>query len=133
MASETASERPRLFGLLRELPNLVSRLIHDEIAAAKAEIASKAKAAGLGAGLVAGGAILALFAFGALLAAAILALAMVLPPWLSALIVALVLLAVAVVVALLGVKKLKAGVPPTPTDSIESVKRDIRVIKGAER
>ena len=115
------------------MPNLVSRLIHDEIAAAKAEMASKAKAAGLGAGLVAGGAILALFGFGALLASAILALALVVPPWLSALIVALVLVVGAVVVAILGMKKLKAGVPPTPTDSIESVKRDIRVIKGAER
>jgi len=139
MVSETipgekqAGERVGLIGLVRQLPGQVSRLIRDEIRAAQMELTEKLKAAGIGVGLLVGGAILALFAFGALIAAAILGLAEVLAPWLSALIVGVVLLLVAGVLALLGRNRLKTGMPPLPQDSIESVKADIRTVKGVNR
>jgi MFS family permease len=128
-----SGERVGLIGLVRQLPGQVSRLIRDEIRAAQMELSEKLKAAGLGAGLLVGGAVLALFAFGALIAAAILGLAEVLAPWLSAFIVGVVLLLIAGVLALLGQRRLKKGIPPLPQDSIESVKADIRTVKGVNR
>jgi hypothetical protein len=41
-----------------------------------------------------------------------------------------VLLIVAVIIGLIGYRILKKGVPPVPTESIDSIKRDIRAIKG---
>ena len=128
-----SGERVGLIGLVRQLPGQVSRLIRDEIRATQMELTEKLKAAGIGVGLLAGGAVIALFAFGALIAAAILGLAEVLAPWLSALIVGVALLLVAGVLALLGRNRLKTGMPPLPQDSIESVKADIRTVKGVNR
>jgi protein-S-isoprenylcysteine O-methyltransferase Ste14 len=122
--------RPRLLDLAASIPRQVSRLVRDELRAAQAELATKLKAAGVGAGILAGALVLLLFAINALLAAAILGLAMVLPAWLSALLVGVVLAIIAAVLALIGVRKLKAGVPPVPEESIDSVKEDIRTVKG---
>jgi MFS family permease len=126
-------EKLGLIGLFRQLPSQISRLIRDELRAAQVELVQKLKGAGVGAGLLVGGAIIALYALGVLIATAILGLATVLAPWLSALIVGVVLLIVAGVLALLGRNKLMAAVPPLPTDSIESVKEDIRTFKGENR
>ncbi|MDQ1598273.1 MAG: hypothetical protein QOI70_1697 [Microbacteriaceae bacterium] len=122
--------RPRLLDLAASIPRQVSRLVRDELRAAQAELSTKLKAAGVGAGLLAGGLVLLLFAINALLASAILGLAMVLPAWLSALLVGVVLAIIAAVLTLVGVRKLKEGVPPVPTESIDSVKEDIRTVKG---
>jgi uncharacterized membrane protein YqjE len=119
-----------LLAQLRRIPTLISRLVQDEIAAAKAELAGKAKAAALGIGLVGGGVVLALFGLGTLINAAVYGLSRVLPAWLSALIVGLALVVVAVVLALVGISKLKKGMPPVPSDTIDSVKQDVRTVKG---
>ena len=34
------------------------------------------------------------------------------------------------ILALIGYRILKRGIPPLPTESIESIKRDLRAIKG---
>jgi uncharacterized membrane protein YqjE len=128
-----SGERVGLIGLVRQLPGQVSRLIRDEIRAAQMELTEKLKAAGIGVGLLVGGLVIALFAFGVLIAAAILGLSEVLAPWLSALIVGVVLLLIAGLLALLGQSRLKKGIPPLPQDSIESVKADIRTVKGVNR
>lgn len=129
----TRSERLGLIGLFRQLPTQISRLIRDELRAAQAELTEKLKAAGMGAGLLVGALVIALFAFGVFIAAAVLGLSVVLQPWASALIVGALLVLVAVVLALLGRNKLKKGVPPLPTESIENVKADIRAMKGTGR
>jgi hypothetical protein len=126
-----SEERPGLLDLLRRIPDQISRLIRDEISAARTELTTKAKAAGIGIGLLVGGAIVALYALNGLLAAAVLGLATVLPAWLAALIVGVVLLIIAGVLVLIGIRKLKKGVPPVPTDSIESIKADIHAVKGS--
>ena len=41
-----------------------------------------------------------------------------------------VLLIIAVIVGLIGYRVLKRGIPPVPTESIDSLKRDVRAIKG---
>ena len=128
-------ETPRrsLFTLIGNLPTLLIELVRNELESLKSEIAGKLKSAGIGIGLLAGAAFFALFALMVLIAAAVLGLATVLPPWAAALIVGGVILVIAVVLALAGIGKLKTGVPPAPTGTIESIKKDVRTIKGTER
>jgi len=130
---ESRSERQSLVGLFRQIPTQVSRLVRNEVRAAQAELTAKLKDAGLGAGLLAAAAVMGLYALGVFIATAIIALSNVVAPWLAALIVAVLLLLIAGILAFLGLRKLKTGVPPVPTDSIESVKADIRTVKGVNR
>ena len=111
----------------------VGDLVRAEIAALKAEIAAKMKAAGIGAGLLVGAAVFGLFAVLVLIAAGVLALALVLPPWAAALIIGAVLLIIAAIIAAIGIGQLKRGVPPTPTETIESVKDDVRAVRGLRK
>ena len=73
------------------------------------------------------------FALGCFLATAILALALVLPAWLAALIVAVVVAIAAGIAALVGKKKVAEAAPPVPTDTVESVKKDVEEIKESAR
>lgn len=119
-----------LFALIGSLPTLLIDLAKGEIESFKNELVGKAKHAGIGIGLLAAAATFAYFALLVLIATAILGIAVALPPWLAALIVGVAILLIAVILALLGIRTLKQGVPPTPTDTIVSVKQDVRVIKG---
>ena len=115
--------------LLGQLTEQISRLVRDEARLAQAEVTQKAKKLGMGAGLFGGAGLVAFFGIAAVLAAAILALALVLPAWLAALIVGVVLLAVAGVLALMGKKDVQQGSPPVPTEAISSVRTDIATVK----
>lgn len=108
-----------------------SQLVRDEIALAKLELGQKAKQVGLGAGIVGAAGLLAAYGFGTLLAAAVLALALVLPAWAAALIVAALLFAAAGAAALHGRANMKEGTPPLPEAAIENVKADIATVKEA--
>lgn len=119
-----------VFKLIGELPNLITTLIRDEIEQIKREAISRLKSAGIGIGLFAGAAVFAYFAFFVLLTAAILGLANALPPWLSALIIGVLLLIIAVVLALIGLSRVKKGVPPVPKEAVDSVKDDVKAFKG---
>ncbi len=123
-------KRKPLLELIADVPMIVRELIEGEIELLKAELIYKLKVAGIGAGLIAIAAVLALLFVGVLLTAAILALSLVMPGWLAALLVGLVLLIVIAVLVLLGVRSIKKGMPPMPTESIDSIKRDIDVIRG---
>src|SRR5690606_32714528 len=116
--------------LLTDLPGLVTDLIQAEIAQLKAEVTRKLSGLGLGAGLIVGAAVVLLFMIGVLLTAGILSLALVLPGWLAALLVALLLLIVAGILGWVGYLKLNAGMPPLPTETIDSLKKDLNVIRG---
>jgi hypothetical protein len=119
-----------LFKLIGDLPGLLVDLLRSELEQLKAEIAEKLKHAGIGIGLLAAAATFAFFAVGVLIATAILALALVLPAWASALIIGAVLLIITGILVALGVANLRKGVPPAPTETIKSLKKDVRVIKG---
>lgn len=123
--------RDRSLGsLIGSLPEILSRLVRGEIQLAKQEMTTKLKSAGVGVGLLVGAAILAIIFLQILLAAAIIALSLVLPAWASALIVGGVVLVIVIVLALVGLKALKTGVPPVPTEAVENVKADVRAFKG---
>ena len=135
MASEavggSAPRKKSVFALIAEIPTLVTDLVQREIELVKTELIAKFKALGVGAGIIAAALLVLLAMLGVLLTAAIFALTLTgLPGWAAALIVAGVLLIVAVILGLIGYSILKRGVPPLPTESITSVKRDIRAIKG---
>lgn len=104
-------------------------LVRDEIALAQAEMAQKAKKAGLGAGLLGGAGLIAVYGVGCLIAAAILGLANVVDGWLAALIVGALLLAAAGVAALLGKRDVAQAVPPVPQEAVAGVKADVDAVK----
>jgi membrane protein len=115
--------------LLRDLSQQTGDLVRQEMELAKAELRVKGKAAGLGAGMFGGAGLMGLYALGALTAAAILGLAIVLDAWLAALIVGLAYGAVAGVLALTGKKKVEQASPPVPEQAIESSKEDVEWTK----
>ena len=129
-AVDEKDERKSVFTLIGELPGLVTKLIRDEIEQLKREAITRLKSAGIGIGLFAGAAVFLYFAALGLLAAAILGIATALPPWLAALIVGVALLLIAVVLALIGLSRVRKGVPPVPKESVDSVKDDVRAFKG---
>jgi uncharacterized membrane protein YqjE len=114
--------------LVRQLTEQVSRLVRQELQLAKLELAEKGKRAGLGAGLLGGSGVVALYGLGALVAAAILLLATVVTPWVAALLVALALFVVAAVLALLGRGQVRRATPPLPQQAAASVKADVQEI-----
>ncbi|PZQ87405.1 MAG: phage holin family protein [Leifsonia xyli] len=128
-----APRKRSLVELLASLPEQVQELVQREIELVKTEVVEKLKALGTGAGLLLGAVVTALFFIGVLLTLAIIGLSYLLPDWAAALIVAGVLLIVAVILGLVGYRILKRGIPPVPTESIASIKKDILAIKGEGR
>lgn len=128
--STEPDDKKSVFKLIGEIPGLITTLIRDEIAQLRSELVTRLKAAGIGIGLFAAAAIFLNFAVWVLIATAILGLANAVAPWLAALIVGVVLLLIAVVLGLIGLQRVKKGVPPVPESAIESVKSDVKAFKG---
>jgi hypothetical protein len=127
-AVPTTADQP-LAELVKQLSEQTTRLARQEVELAKAELAMKGKRAGIGAGMFGAAGILGLYAAGALTATVVLALAAAVAAWLAALIVGVVLAALAGALALRGKTKVKQAVPPTPEQTIQTVKEDVRVTK----
>jgi xanthine/uracil permease len=98
-------------------------LVRQEIALFKAELGEKLSQMGLGAALLVAGGIIAFSGWFALLAAAILGLSHVLAPWLSALIVGVVVIALGAGLALFGKSRLKADAL-VPRRTLNSLRED---------
>ena len=111
--------------LLGSLVADVSLLARSEAELAKIELKDKASKAGVGLGLIAGAAAFAFYALGTLIAAAVLALAIVLPAWAAALIAGGVLVAVAATLAQIGRRRLREGMPFVPARTLATVEEDI--------
>jgi uncharacterized membrane protein YqjE len=119
-----------LVDLVTSLPDQVQELVQREIELVKTELTEKAKALGTGGGLILGAVVTLLFFIGVLLTLAIIGLSYLMPPWAAALIVAGVLLITAIILGLVGYRILQRGIPPVPTEAIESIQKDISAIKG---
>jgi predicted phage tail protein len=126
----STEKKKSIFGLIADLPHLITDLVKAELEQLKNEMIGKLKHAGVGIGLFAGAGVFAFFMVGVLLAAAVLGFATVVPGWLAALIVAGILLLITVILVIVGVAQVKRGVPPAPTETIKSVKKDVNAIKG---
>lgn len=119
--------------LIKQLSEEISQLVRDEVKLATVEMTGKAKTAARGAGLFGGGGVMAFYGVGCLLAAAIIALAGVLRPWLAALIIGVALFAAAGMAALAGKGQFKKATPPVPSQATESVRADVEQIKESAR
>lgn len=130
MTDRTVNDKSHesLATLVGNIPGLISNLIKAEIDQVKSKAAHLGTYAGKGAIFMALALIFVFFAIGTLVAVGILALALVMPAWLAALIVFVVFVLIAVVLALIGLKFFKKmSDDPSP---VESMKKDIRAVKG---
>jgi hypothetical protein len=109
----------------------ISRLVRDEMRLAQAELAVKGKHAGIGIGLFSGAGVFVFYGVGVVLATIILALALVMPAWLAALIVAVALFLVAGIMALIGRGQVRRASPPVPETAVASVRQDIATVTEA--
>lgn len=128
--SRTGSE-PSTAELVQRATEQISRLVRDELALARVELTQKGKHAGIGIGLFGGGGVMALYGTGALVATVILLLALVMPAWLAALIVAVALFLLAGILALVGKKQVSRAVPPVPEATVRSVRADVDTVAAA--
>lgn len=116
--------------LLGQLQQQTTRLVRDELRLAQREFQESARHAGLGAGLISAAGLLALLGLMTVVAAAVAAIALALPVWAAALIVAAVLFLGAGVAALVSRSQAKQ-VPPPASQSVDSVKQDLNELKEA--
>src|SRR5262245_34404876 len=133
MAASTVQNdlRDRSTGdLIKDLSTQVTTLVHKEVELAKAEMAEKARKAGLGTGLVTGAAVAGLLALGVFTAFLVAVLALAMSVWTAALIVTGLWALTAVLLALLGRAQLRDVGKPVPEETVESVKEDVRWLKG---
>jgi len=128
MAENQRTDQP-IGELLQQASQQTATLVRQEIRLAQLELQEKGKHAGIGAGLLGGGGLMALYGLAALVIAAIAALSLVLPVWAAALIVAVILFAVAGVLALTGKKQVDQAQPPMPEQAIESTQRDVEEVR----
>lgn len=119
--------------LINRLTQQSTELIRSEIRLAQAEMTQKAQKAGLGVGLFGGAGIVALYGGGTLIATIVLALSLLLDPWLAALIVTVVLFLVAGVLALVGKRQVGRATPAAPQQTIDNVKQDVATVKRGSR
>jgi uncharacterized membrane protein YqjE len=124
-----AGQEPSAGELVRQLSEQVSVLVRDELKLAQLEMTRKGKQAGLGAGMLGAGGLIALYAVACLLACVIIALSGAVTAWLAALIVGVALLAVSAAAALLGKGRLQKAAPPVPDQAVGSLKADVEEIK----
>jgi uncharacterized membrane protein YqjE len=131
---EPGDLRDRSLGqLLKQLSEETTRLVHQELELAKAELQQKGRQAGMGAGLFGGAGALGLAALGALTACFILALNAIMPAWLAALIVAVVYGIIVFILVKQGQARVKRATPPVPEQTIETVKEDVEWAKTQMR
>lgn len=116
--------------LVQALSRQTSTLVRQEMALAQSELQEKGKRIGVGAGMFGGAGLVALYGAGALVAAAVIGIGTLLEPWIAAVIVGVVLLAVAGILALSGKKQVDRGTPPLPEKAIDSAKRDVDEVRA---
>ncbi|MCR8671477.1 phage holin family protein [Agrococcus sp. HG114] len=124
--------RPRksLGDLLAETPQMIVDLAKAEIQHLKQELSEKAKGVGVGGALLAAAGVVAIFLFSWLLYAAYQGLNVVFAPWLSALLVSLLLLIVLAILALVGLRLIKQNKDFGDLEAVDSIKDDVNMVRG---
>ena len=123
---EVQTDEDRSIGdLFGDLARELGTLVRQEIQLAKVEMSEKASQAGKDAGMVAAGGTLAHAGLLAVIAGIILALGTVIPLWVSALVVGIVVLAIGAGLARNRLKAMKR-IDPAPRQTIETLKENAR-------
>jgi uncharacterized membrane protein YqjE len=121
----TPGTEPQANGLgaaAKRLSEHASALARLELELAQVELKEKAGVLGKGIGFLVGAAVFGLFALGFLFATVAAVIALALPMWASLLIVTGVLVLIAGILALIGRRKMRKGVPPVPKQAIDEAK-----------
>ncbi len=119
--------------LVKQLSEQVTVLIRDELKLARVEMTRQVKQTGVGAGLLGGSGLVALYGAGCLIACAIIAISGVVAAWLAALIVGAALLAIATIATLIGKGRLRKAARPVLEQTVDSMKTDVEEIKERVR
>lgn len=126
------SDEP-LGAVVHRLTEQVPELVRSEVRLAQAELTQKGKAAGVGLGAFGAAGVLALYGLGAVFTAAIAALALALPVWAAALIVAAVIFLLVGGIAMFGKKEVQQATPATPERAVAGLKEDVATVKGGHQ
>jgi len=121
-------EERSLGELFAELANETTNLVRQELQLAKTEMTQKATQAGKDVGMIGAGGALAYAGLLALIAALIIGLGELIPLWLSALIVGLVVVGIGYVLIQRGLTELKR-IDPTPHQTVQTLKEDKEWVK----
>jgi hypothetical protein len=119
--------------LVKQPSGQISVLVRDELKLAQLEMTRKGKQAGIGAGLLGGGSLVALYGLGVLIAGVIIALSGVLAAWLATLIVGAGLLSTAGAAALAGKGRMRRATPPVPEEAVSNVKTVVEELRERAR
>jgi uncharacterized membrane protein YqjE len=114
---------------LKWIYKLVPRQLNDEIAFAKIEIKRKGIQLGFAAAFLAVALVFVAFLVIGLIVAAIMGLATIMPAWLAALLVCGLFLLIALIVGLVGYRKLKNAMPLVPEETVRGLKYDLGIAK----
>ncbi len=118
--------------LITRLSRETVTLVRKEVQLAKAEMSQKASRAGKNVGFLVVGGVVAYTGLLALVAAVILLLGLVMPYWLSAAIVGLVIAAIGAVLVVKGLNTLRQE-DPTPRETVETLQEDREWLKDQRR
>jgi hypothetical protein len=131
MSNYSATDSERSLGtIIKDLTADLSNLFRSEIALLKLEIRQSVTKLGTGGAMLGAALFLGLFGLAFMFVTITLALvALGMPPWLSSLIVTIVLFVAAGALVMMGKKKLQ-GVSFVPADSIDHIKGDIDALKA---
>jgi hypothetical protein len=129
---EQQREERSLGELFTELARETSALVRQEVALAKTEMTQKATQVGRDAGMIGVGGAIAYAGLLALIAAVILGLGELMPLWVSALIVGVVVAIVGYIVVQRGLDALKRA-DLTPRETIDTLKEDAEWAKDQTR
>ncbi|MBV9300638.1 MAG: phage holin family protein [Acidobacteriaceae bacterium] len=115
--------------VLQDILANVQTIIRSEVRLAKTEVTEEATKAARAAGVMAGGAVAALFTVWLLLLTILFALATVMPMWGAALLLFALMAVVTVLLLMAGKKRFKA-VHATPEKTIETMKENVEWVKS---
>jgi hypothetical protein len=116
-------------GLARLAGQLTPRQLQDEFSLALLELKGKGVKAGIAAAILAVALVFLVLMAISLLVAAIMGLALIMPAWLAALLVAAVFLILGGILALVGISRGKKAMPILPAEAIRGVKYDVGVLR----
>ena len=126
----TNGSQPTLGELIARISENISALVRGEIDLAKVKGQRMAKEMKPAVVMLGAAGVLALFTFGLLLGSLTVGLSHVMPLWAAFLVVALALIVIAVPLALIGIKRLKAAKAEAPAPQ-EGLRESVTLVKDA--
>jgi uncharacterized membrane protein YqjE len=115
----------------KQVAEHASALARLELELAGVELKKKVVSLGLGAGLLIGAAVFALFMLGFALAALAAGIATAIPTWAALLVVTGALGLLVGLLGVLGIGRLKKGTPPVPQQAIEEAKKTTEALRSS--